>query len=81
MNLFQLSNKEEDKAFLSGIPVLTRVAIGKKDQATLVPGSRIVIMLSNHQKHMGRIVSVDIVLEEPARIGEMTIIRASISTD
>ena len=78
MNAYKLNNKIEDQDFLSGTPVKGTAVFLKSDfQADLIKiNERIVILLSNGKKYMGKVTHFNYVSKGEIIEGEVEIVKA-----
>jgi hypothetical protein len=56
---YQLDNKDQDQSFLEGKSIRCKAAIAEKEIDTLNENNRIVILLSNGKKYMGKVNKFD----------------------
>jgi hypothetical protein len=75
VNSYQLDNKDIDQDFLNGLPVLCKAALTKADiEANRIKvGDKIVVMLSNRSKYMGKIVNFSYTLKAGHAMGILEI--------
>ena len=78
MNAYKLSNKSEDQDLLSGSPVKgTAVFLKSEFKADLIKiNGRIVILLSNGKKYMGKVTHFNYVSKGEMIEGEVEIVKA-----
>ena len=78
MNAYKLNDKSEDQNFLSGNPVKgTAVFLKSEFKSDLMKiNGRIVIMLSNGKKYMGKVTHFNYVSKGEIIEGEVEVIKA-----
>ena len=78
MNAYKLNNKSEDQNFLSGSPVKgTAVFLKSEFKSDLMKiNGRIVILLSNGKKYMGKVTHFNYVSKGEIIEGEVEVIKA-----
>ena len=78
MNSYQLDNKDIDQDFLSGLTVLCKAVLTKADVEAnrIKAGDKIVVMLSNRSKYMGKVVNFRYRVTNGRAIGFLEITKA-----
>jgi hypothetical protein len=77
LNSYKLNNKNEDQNFLAGNPVKgTAVFLKNEFKNDIIKNERIVIILSNGMKYMGKVVSFSYAPKEEVIEGRLEIVRA-----
>lgn len=78
MNSYKLNDKSQDQHFLSGIPVKgTALFVKSEFNDDLIQiNSRIVVLLSNGKKYMGKVTRFSYVVKGEIIEGEIEIIKA-----
>ena len=78
MNAYKLNDKVEDQNFLSGNPVKGTAVFLKTDfKSDLIKiNGRIVILLSNGKKYMGKVIHFNYVSKGELIEGEVDIVKA-----
>ncbi|HMG90989.1 MAG TPA: hypothetical protein VK589_13075 [Chryseolinea sp.] len=77
MNSYKLNNKDEDQDFLAGNTVKgTAAFLPDEFKNDIVVNERIVIILSNGKKYMGKVVNFSYAPKEAVIEGQLEIIKA-----
>lgn len=77
MNAYKLDDKEMDKCFLKGDPVICKAVITLSDHASgaLKAGEKIVVLLSTGKKYMGEIQNFNFINSNKYLEGRLEIVR------
>jgi hypothetical protein len=78
MNSYQLDNKDIDHDFLNGLPVLCKAVFRKNevDTNSVRAGDKIVVLLSNSSKYMGKVVNFRYSIRGEYAIGFLELTKA-----
>jgi hypothetical protein len=75
MNLYQLENSVQDRAFLDRMIVRCKFAIPSRDVKTIAIGATLVVQLSDRRKFKGRIITSQFLSENNLAHGTFDIQR------
>jgi hypothetical protein len=77
LNSYKLNDKDEDQNFLAGNPVKGTAVVHKDEfKNDIIKDERIVIILSNGKKYMGKVVNFSYAAKGEAIAGRLEIVKA-----